>query len=57
MIVEPRNIDGLNKEMDVETSKNKTSGEGDEPARDWKARQHAAAKRRLRKWLEKDHVP
>lgn len=53
MILKPRNVDGLNKEMDVETSKNKTSGKGEEPARDWKARQHTAAKRRLRTWLER----
>lgn len=53
MILKPRNVDGLNKEMDVETSKNKTSGKREEPARNWKARQHTPAKWRLRKRLEK----
>lgn len=57
MILKPWNVDGLNKEMGVETSKSKTSGKWEESARDWKARHHTAAKRRQRKWLEKDHVP
>lgn len=57
MILKPRNVDGLNKEVDVETSKNKTSGKREEPARNWKARQHTPAKWRLRKQLEKNSQP